>query len=154
MKHQIKSLVICILIPIFVGILSSILSKGGMELFSQLNKPPFSPPGWLFPIVWTILYIMMGIASYLIYISYSYKKDQALLIYTLQLFVNFFWSIFFFRFEWYFFSFIWIILLILFVILTISLFYPISKLSAYLLIPYLLWIIFAGYLNFGIYLLN
>lgn len=127
-----------------------------MEAFGQLNKPPLAPPGYLFPIVWTVLYTLMGIASYLILSSDASKEEihNALFVYGLQLGVNFFWSIFFFNLEWYFFSFFWLLLLWSFILYTIVLFYRISKPAAYLLIPYLLWVTFAGYLNLGIAILN
>lgn len=121
--------------------------------YSSLIKPPLSPPSITFPIMWTIIYILMGI-SYLIFKNnnfYTLKEDK---IYYLQLFVNLLWSIFFFIFKWYFFTIIWTILLLILVIYLIYLFYNKNKLSAYLNIPYLLWLIFATYLTIGIYILN
>lgn len=121
--------------------------------YSSLIKPPLSPPSITFPIVWTIIYILMGI-SYLIFKNnsfYTLKEDK---IYYLQLFVNLLWSIFFFIFKWYFFTIIWTILLLILVIYLIYLFYNENKLSAYLNIPYLIWLIFATYLTIGIYILN
>lgn len=151
-----KTFFICIAISLLVGGISALLSRNSMETFQQLNKPPLSPPGFLFPIVWTVLYILMGIASYLIVTANENKQQikAALILYGLQLFVNFWWSIFFFNFEWYFFSFIWLLLLWLLIYFTIQVFYPISKTAGYLMIPYLLWVTFAGYLNFFIFLLN
>ncbi len=156
MQSKIKNLLISTAIPLIVGIAAGLLTRGSMEAFSQLNKPPLSPPGILFPIVWTILYTLMGIASYLVYTSDSpeSEKNTALVIYFVQLAVNFFWSIFFFNLEWYTFSFFWLVLLWILIIYTIRLFHPISKAAAYLLIPYLLWVTFAGYLNLGIAALN
>jgi len=151
-----KALIIAIAIPLLVGTLAAFLTRDSMAQFMQLNKPPLSPPGILFPIVWTILYALMGIASYLVYSSNEKQEDiyDALSVYTLQLFVNFFWSIIFFNLEWYLFAFFWLLLLWALILYTILLFYKISKPAAYLLIPYLLWVTFAGYLNLGIYLLN
>lgn len=156
MQSKIKTFIFFTAIPLLVGIVASLLTRGSMEAFAQLNKPPLSPPGILFPIVWTILYTLMGIASYLVYTSGTTKEEvnNALLIYFLQLAVNFFWSIFFFNFEWYIFSFFWLVLLWVLIFYTIRLFYPISNTAAYLLIPYLLWVTFAGYLNLGIAALN
>ena len=150
-----KSLLISIAIPLIVGFASGFLSGNNMMSFSQLNKPPLSPPGWLFPIVWTILYILMGISFYLI-VNQKNSMDisSAVYIYFIQLIINFFWSIFFFRFEWYLFSFLWLVLLWMSLLLMIILFYRISPLSAYIQIPYLFWVTFAGYLNLSIYLLN
>lgn len=127
-----------------------------MEAFQALDQPPLSPPGWLFPVVWTILYLLMGIAAGLVAVSDAKGTyiDTALIVYYLQLAVNFFWPIFFFRLEWLLFSFFWLVLLWLLILLTIKLFYRVSKPAAYLMIPYLLWVTFAGYLNLSIYLLN
>lgn len=146
----------CIAIPLAVGAVSGLLSGGGMRIFKTLEKPPLSPPGWVFPIVWTILYILLGMASFLILTSEANSQDisKALAIYFYQLIVNFLWPIFFFDFRWYLFSFFWLVLLWVFIIIMIIYFYCISKTAAYLLIPYLLWVTFAGYLNIGIWWLN
>ena len=156
MKKRLDILALCIAIPLFVGTISGYITRNSMEVFQQLNKPPLSPPGWLFPIVWTILFILMGIASYLVIVSGENQKDinKAITVYAIQLIVNFFWSIFFFNFGWYLFSFLWLVLLWVLIIITIILFYRISKPAAYLKIPYLFWVTFAGYLNLSIYLLN
>ena len=156
MKINYKLLIICITIPLAVGSLSGFISARAMDSFSQLNQPPFSPPGFLFPIVWTILYILMGIASYLVLTSgqSQTKIKDAMITYGLQLFFNFFWSIIFFNLEWYMFAFVWLVVLWVLIFNTIISFYEISKTAAYLLIPYLIWVTFAGYLNLGIYLLN
>ena len=138
MKIRWKTLFVCILIPLAVGSLSALITRNGMEAFALVNKPALSPPNWLFPIVWTLLYTLMGFASYLIYTS-KRPSQQALAAYGLQLIVNFFWSIFFFNLQWYLFSFIWLVLLWLLILYTIKQFYPISKPASYLLIPYLLW---------------
>lgn len=156
MKINYKTLILCIAIPLAVGGLAGLLTSNSMETFSMLNKPALSPPGFLFPIVWTILYVLMGIASYLVVTSNATPKQirSALTYYGIQLAINFFWSIFFFNFEWYLFSFLWLLFLWVMIVNTIISFYEISKLSAYLLVPYLLWVTFAGYLNLSIYLLN
>ena len=152
MKINYKLLTICIIIPLAVGSLSGYISASAMDSFRMLNKPPLSPPGFLFPIVWTILYILMGIASYLVLTSGQSKTK--IITYGLQLFFNLFWSIIFFNLEWYMFAFVWLVVLWVLIFNTIISFYEISKTAAYLLIPYLLWVTFAGYLNLGIYLLN
>lgn len=156
MNTKIKTLLICIAIPLLVGGLSGFLTRDSMEMFSMINKPPLSPPGILFPIVWTVLYTFMGVASYLILTSNSSAGQikEALFVYALQLGINFFWSIFFFNNEWYLFSFFWLVLLWIFILRTILLFLPLSKTAGYLMIPYLLWVTFAGYLNLGIWWLN
>lgn len=153
MKIKNKSLlIICILIPLAVGSLSSLFSGNMME--PAFTKVPLSPPAFLFPIVWTVLYILMGISSYLIVMSGSPLAPKALRVYTLQLFFNFFWSILFFRFSMYLLAFLWLLALIYLIIWMIRLFYEIEPLAAYLQIPYLLWCIFAAYLNFMIYKAN
>lgn len=156
MKIKIGTLVTSIALPLLVGGLSALLSGGGMQAFGEVQKPPLSPPGWLFPVVWTILYTLMGIASYLVKTSGADEDEifRAQTVYGYQLVVNFFWSIFFFRFEWYLFSFFWLLLLWVLIFVTIRQFYQISKPAAYLLIPYLVWVTFAGYLNLGIWYLN
>ncbi len=156
MQSKTKTFLFFTAIPLLVGIIAGLLTRDSMETFSSLNKPPLSPPGILFPIVWTILYTLMGIASFLVYTSGKEKEEinSALTIYFLQLAVNFFWSIFFFNLEWYIFSFFWLVLLWVLIFYTIRLFYPISNTAAYLLIPYLFWVTFAGYLNLGIAALN
>ncbi|MDE6253637.1 MAG: tryptophan-rich sensory protein [Lachnospiraceae bacterium] len=154
MKIKNKSaLIIAILIPIAVGTLSALFS-GRMSLYSTINKPQISPPGYIFPIVWIILYILMGISSYLIYESDNSNTRNALRTYALQLFFNFWWSIIFFRFSLYLFSFLWLLALIALIAIMIYQFYQINQLSSYLQIPYLLWCLFAAYLNFMIYRLN
>ncbi len=156
MKIKWKSLLVSIAIPLAVGGLSAFLTRDAMMDFELLVKPPLSPPGWLFPVVWTILYALMGISSYIIYQSDGNEilKRSALSAYALQLFFNFFWSIIFFNMKNYLFAFIWLILLVLAIVATMLRFKRISDTAFYLLIPYLIWCIFALYLNFGIYLLN
>ncbi|MBE5889245.1 MAG: tryptophan-rich sensory protein [Lachnospiraceae bacterium] len=156
MKINKRLLFICIAIPVIVGIVSALLTRNSMELFQSIDKPPLAPPGWLFPVVWTILYILMGISSYLILQSGESQEEirKALTIYGYQLVVNFLWPTFFFNFGWYFFSFLWLVLLWVLVLIMILRFKDISKLAAYMNIPYLVWLTFAGYLNLGIWILN
>lgn len=151
-KINYKLLIINIIIPLLVGIIGSIL--GNPNNFEMINKPEFSPPAIIFPIVWTILYVLMGISAYIVISNDDTNKKQAYIIYILQLIVNGLWSLFFFRFGWYLFSFFWIILLIILVIIMIDSFYKINKTAGYLQIPYLIWLIFASILNLSIYLLN
>ena len=156
MKINKRLLFICIAIPVIVGIVSALLTRNSMELFQSIDKPPLAPPGWLFPVVWTILYVLMGISSYLILQSGESQEEirKALTIYGYQLVVNFLWPTFFFNFGWYFFSFLWLVLLWVLVLIMILRFKNISKLAAYMNIPYLVWLTFAGYLNLGIWILN
>lgn len=153
MKQNNKSaLIISILIPLAVGSISSFLSRNMMP--ASFIQTPLSPPAFLFPIVWTILYILMGISTYMIYTSQSPDAPKALFTYGLQLFFNFFWSILFFRFSLYLPAFFWLLAMILLIIVMIRQFYKISPLAAYLQIPYLLWCLFAAVLNFMIYMAN
>ena len=155
-KFNFISLIKNILLPLAGGALIGFLTRNGMEVYNTMKKPVFTPPSIVFPIVWTILYTLMGISAYLVANGNAapIDKAKAIAIYTYKLAVNFLWSIFFFNFEWYLFSFVWIILLWILVFLMIRSFFRISKLAAYLNIPYLLWITFAAYLNFGIWFLN
>lgn len=155
LKIQWKKLIVCIAIPLAVGGLSALLTRGSMDDFEAVAKPPLAPPGWLFPVVWTILFVLMGIASYIVLVSdREYKTQAALRVYALQLIFNFFWSLIFFNLKAYLFSFIWLVALWLLILLTTKRFYKISKPAGYLLIPYIIWVTFAGYLNFGIFILN
>ena len=146
----------CIAVPLLVGVVSAFLARGGMEMFETIVKPPLSPPNWLFPVVWTILYILMGISSYLILTSGAEQEkiEKAISIYGYQLVVNFLWPTFFFNLQWYLFSFFWLLLLWLLVFQMIRKFAEIDKRAALLNLPYLIWITFAGYLNLGIWWLN
>lgn len=154
MKIKNKStLIISILIPLAIGAISALFS-GNMSEYMTLNKPPLSPPPFIFPVIWTILYILMGISSYIVFISENHNKNKALRVYSIQLFFNFFWSILFFKFSMYLLAFIWLVVLIFLISIMIYRFYKISPLSAYLQVPYLIWCIFAAYLNFMIYKLN
>ncbi|MBQ9142852.1 MAG: tryptophan-rich sensory protein [Lachnospiraceae bacterium] len=156
MKIDKRLLAICIALPLLVGGVAALLTRGSMQVFETVNKPPLSPPGWLFPVAWTILYTLMGIATYLMLTAEAEKQEKvrALSVYIYQLIVNFLWPTFFFNFQWYLFSFLWLVLLWVLVLITLLRYYNISKPAGYLLIPYLVWLTFAGYLNFGIWLLN
>jgi len=148
-----NTFLMAVLIPIAVGIFSALLSQN-MSQYSTLNKPPLSPPGFLFPIIWFLLYILMGISSYLIYEADSPYRQDALRIYALQLFFNFMWSILFFRFSFRFVAFLWLLVLIFLIVKMICQFYQVNPYAAYLQIPYLIWCVFAAYLNFMFFVLN
>ena len=147
-----KKIIIFILIPLLVGFIGNILGNSNMG-FDSINKPVFTPPGIVFPIVWTILYILMGISSYIVY-KYDKNNSNALTIYGIQLFFNMTWTLFFFNFKLYLFSFIWLIILLVLVIVMTYKFYKINKVSGLIQIPYILWLIFASILNYGVFLLN
>lgn len=155
LKSNVKSLIIAILIPLIGGIIVSLLTRNGVQYYANnLIKPGFAPPNILFPIVWTILYILMGYSSYLIYNSMSEHKTTCLIIYGLNLFLNFMWPIIFFNLQARLFAFLFIILLDIVVGYMIYCFYGISKKAGLLNIPYLIWLIFATILNFSVYILN
>lgn len=155
MKTNRKKLIICLAIPLAVGGLAALLS-GGMGTYKDLNQPPLSPPGWVFPIVWSILYLLMGYASYRILTSGADRDTirKALTFYFIQLVLNFLWPLVFFGLQWYFAAFILLLVLWVFIYLTMFTFGKIDDTAGNLLIPYLLWVTFAGYLNVGVALLN
>lgn len=155
-KVHIGALIIALFIPLAVGGISAALSAEGMAAYGNMNKPPLSPPAWLFPVAWTILYLMMGLASYFIFVSESSfgSKSLPLIAYAVQLAMNFMWSIVFFKWGNYLLAFIWLMIMWGLVIWGAILFSRISRLAACLLIPYILWLTFAAYLNMGAYILN
>lgn len=156
MKIKIKPLVVALILPLVTGGLASLLSRGRMDLFETVEKPPLSPPAWLFPVAWTILYVLMGVASYRVFTARaaSAEKNRALLFYGIQLAFNFFWTLIFFNLGAYWFAFVWLAALLALIVVTTVKFYGIDRPAAYLMLPYLLWVTFAGYLNLGIALLN
>ena len=140
------------LLPIIGGAIVGLITSGYMD-YQDMVKPPLSPPGIVFPIVWTILYILMGI-SYFLATKNNENNKELDQIYLLQLLVNFMWPIIFFVLKMYFTAFLWIILLLILVIVMIKELLKVNKVSGYLQIPYLIWLLFATYLNLGITLLN
>lgn len=151
MKNFLKSAFI-VAIPILVGALSGFLIRNNVYIYDILIKPPFSLPANLFSVVWSILYLLMGV-SLLLYLKSDYSPDGVTL-FAFQLLLNFFWSIVFFNFRAFLAAFILLVVLFVFVALTVSTFYKTQKISGILLIPYLLFLIYAGYLSFGVWFLN
>lgn len=151
-----KLYVLWILLVEAVGGLSGWLSRDGMRLYSQtVTQPPLSPPMILFPIVWTILYALMGIGAARIWISAeSPERSRGLNLFVAQLVVNFFWSLIYFNLQAFGFAFLWLLLLWSLVAWMIITFYKTDKLAALLQIPYLLWLTFAAYLNFAVWIIN
>lgn len=141
-----------ILLPVAIGGIVGLIISGSID-YNTLAKPVLSPPSIAFPIVWTILYIIMGISYGILKSKQNVDKGVKNIYYT-QLIVNALWSIIFFTFKWRLFAFIWIVLLDILVIIMIKRFYEKNKLAGILQIPYLIWTLFATYLNFGVYLLN
>ena len=139
-----------------VGVLAGFLIRRGVEIYGLTTaKPPLSPPDWVFPVVWTILYALMGISAARIWkLKDSAEKRRSVNLFIIQLAVNFFWPLFFFNLQAYGFALVWLVLLWIFVLLLILNNRKLDKYAAYLLIPYLIWLSFAVYLNAGVYLLN
>ncbi len=153
-RINIKALIVFILIPLAVGALSGYISMSGEQV--EYISPSFAPPDYVFPIVWTILYILMGIASYRVWMKRcSINYDQmALILYFIQLIFNFFWPIIFFKYGMFRFAFVWLLVLLVLVILTTIKFFQIDKKAGWLMIPYIIWLAFASILNYNIIKLN
>lgn len=157
LRKKIKPYLIGIAIPLAVGGLSALLSGGGMDFYDTITPPPFAPPAILFPIVWSILYILMGISSVLVYLHRERNPEAArdgLGLYAASLVVNFFYSILLFRLRLFFFSFLWILLLLVLVCAYTLKYARVIRSAALCQIPYILWTLFAAILTFAIYLLN
>ena len=148
LKKRTKTLLTCLAVPLGVGAVSGFLTQGSMDTFEKLNQPPLAPPGWVFPVVWLILYALMGIAAYRIYMKDP--KAEVLKLYLIQLAVNFLWPILFFNFGWQLFAVVWLLLLWYLVFVMIKEFAKIDEGAAKLMIPYLIWLTFASYLNIAI----
>ena len=153
-KFNVTGLLISIAVSLGVGVLSGLITLGSFDTYSNLQQPALAPPGWLFPVVWTVLYILMGISAYLVYISDNEQKYIGLAVYGLQLIFNFLWSIIFFNLGHPLFAFVWLVILWILIVAMIISFYKVNPTAGLLQIPYLLWVTFAGYLNLSIYLLN
>ena len=149
---MIKTLIVNLIISLGVGGLSSFLTRDSMDVYSSIILPPFAPPSYLFPIVWAVLYVLMAISATIIY--EKSPRSKSLVIYALQLFVNFIWPLLFFNGRMFSAAFICLMILWFLVIWMILEFYKTDKLAAYLQIPYLLWLTFAAVLNFSIFVLN
>ena len=148
MWKKIRPYVISVVIALAVGGISALLTMNNMDLYSKIEQPALAPPPWLFPVVWTILYVLMGIGAALVYNRKDFKPEEtrnALIIYAVNLALNFFWSIIFFNLEAYLFAFIWLVALWIVIIAMIISFRKVSPVAAYLQIPYLIWVTFAGY---------
>ena len=151
---NLKRLLIALAVPLAVGGLSAFASGSFSEQYAVVNKPPLSPPGWIFPVVWTLLYIAMGYASYLVMTVGGRDAKDALTVYYIQLVLNFLWPILFFRFRLYTFAIFELILLIAAVTVMVIRFSHVDERAGYLTLPYLIWLCFAFYLNIGVAVLN
>ncbi len=155
MKENWRPYVVALLFTLGGGALSGWLTRDGTQMYATMQKPPLSPPGWLFPVVWTILYTLMAVGIALVYNrSSGTTRRRALRIYAAQLLVNLLWPVLFFVAEAYFFAFLWLLLLLALVLWMTVVFYSVYPPAGLLQLPYILWLCFAGYLNFAVFLLN
>lgn len=158
MKSKLRPglLAFAIVLPLCIGGISAMLTGDMMKEYFFLNKPPLSPPGWMFPVVWAILYVMMGLASYLVMTSGADRSliVKALVFYGIQLALNFFWSILFFNCSLYLWAFVELLAMWAAIIVTTLFFFRASTPAGVMMIPYILWSTFAAYLNFAVYKLS
>ena len=158
MKSNIKwkPLLLALALPLAVGGFSAFLTRDGMKAFQALQQPPLSPPAWLFPVVWTVLYLSMGLASYWVWTSgvSGQRRERALTVYGLSLAANFLWPILFFTVQAWMSAFLLLLVLWILVGVCVLLFGAIDPRAGKLMVPYLVWLTFAAYLNLGIWLLN
>ena len=152
-KINIKALVICIAIPLAVGGLAALITGAGSDFYETIKRPALSPPSWLFPVVWTVLYILMGVSSYLIW-ERGERGRSALTVYGAQLALNFVWSLVFFNAKAFLAAGIIIVVLWVLIAVMLGMFYRVRRSAAYLQIPYFLWVTFATYLTWSIFYLN
>lgn len=155
-KHKLLSIAFYVISAELVGGISALITGTFSDFFLNNQKPPLLPPAWLFPVVWVILYALMGYSAYLISSANvpAYRKNKALAVYFLQLIFNFSWSIVFFRFQL-----LWggaavIIILLLLIAVMIAVFHKIDKKAALINLPYLMWVAFATYLNVATAVIN
>ncbi len=156
LKQNGRSLAICLAVPLAVGAAAALLTMGGMGDYASMAKPPLSPPAWVFPVAWTALYLLMGLASWQITGANASEdqKQMALSLYAVQLAANFLWPLLFFGLGRYFLAFLWLLVLLLLVLLTWRQFRRLDRRAGALLVPYVLWLCFAVYLNLGVVVLN
>ncbi len=159
-RFSLPKLLLCVAIPLAVGGVSAFLTRNSYGTYDSLQKPPGSPPAWLFPIVWTVLYVLMGIASYLVWQkklqspATAPEVESALNLYTVQLALNFFWPLVFFNKGAFLGAFIVLAVMFVFIISAFFAFLKLKSAAGYLLVPYILWTAYAGYLNLGVFILN
>lgn len=156
MKHKYLRLAACIAMPLILGGISALAVKGSMAEYAMIEQPPLSPPGWLFPAAWSVLYVLMGAASYIVLCSGAplYERRSALKLYAVQLVVNVLWPPIFFGLGLYLAALLWLALLWVLALITALRFRRVSRPAACLLAPYIVWLTFAAYLNLGVWLLN
>jgi tryptophan-rich sensory protein len=149
-----KPLVVSLAISLGVGVLSAVITGSSMDTYKTLNQPPLAPPGWVFPVIWTILYVCMGLAAYKVWAVNGPGRNGALGLYAAQLVFNFFWTVIFFNAGLYGIALLWLLVLWVLIILTCKSFYDQTHPAGYLLLPYIAWVTFAAYLNAGVWWLN
>lgn len=153
---NIKNLVLSIVLPVAVGLLARAFTRNSSGIYSALLKPVLAPPAWVFGVVWPVLYVLMGIAAFLVMqaVTFDTQKSRAMWLYYIQLIVNFFWPLIFFNLQMYGFAFLWLLILLLLVIMTALAFYNVRRIAGWLLVAYIAWLSFAGYLNYMVWMLN
>ena len=153
MRIYAKKLAVALALPLLVGGLAGFLIRNSVEAYAAFDKPALSPPAVLFPIVWTILYILMGVASYLVWAE-GKEPLAALTVYGVQLLFNFVWPLLFFNAHLFGVAFFWLLALLALVIATTVLFFRQNRTAGFLMLPYLAWLAFASYLNYAVWMLN
>ena len=155
-KKAILTYAVCIAVPLLTGAVSALLTKNSMDIYAELKTPPLSPPSFLFPVVWTLLYVLMGVGCGMIFEYRKTSKDaeKGLYYYAASLVFNFVWSILFFNLRMFLPSFLWLLMMLYLIVRTVLCYFRVSRPAAYLQIPYMIWVVFAGYLSAGIYFLN
>ena len=146
--------ILCLAVPLGVGAIAAWIIQPSQDIYNTLNLPAFAPPGWLFGVVWPILYTLMGISVFIIVMQEHQMKSRSVVIFLTQLFFNFLWPIAFFTWQLFLFSSVWLLVLIGLIALMIIDFYKTNKWAGILQVPYLLWSIFACILNFTIFFMN
>lgn len=150
LKINFKHLAISLAISLGSGFLGWFLTKDGMMDYNDFYKPLLAPPGWIFPVVWTILYTLMGVAAYMVYETGDIRRENALTLHVCQLLATIGWTLLFFGFKAFVFAFVWLVILWVLVFFTIKQFAAIKSVTGRILIPYIIWITFAAYLNLAI----
>ncbi|UNZ00140.1 tryptophan-rich sensory protein [Zhouia spongiae] len=156
-KRLVRNIIICVLVCLLTGLFASMATQSSVDTwYHSLNKPPFTPPDWLFAPVWIVLYILMGIAAGIVWSHGFYHKwvKTAMYHFVFQLLLNAMWSIVFFGFKKPLWGFLVILTLLVLIVLTIKWFKVVNRKAAYMLIPYFIWVCFAAILNFEVWRLN
>jgi len=154
MKKSVRFLLLSLAVPLILGALAGLLTLEGLDQYAQLNRPAAAPAQRLFPLILNALYLLMGVSAWLVWKSQAPETKAGLLLYAVQLAVAFIWLLLFFTARAYLLSLLWLLLLLAAVIAMIALFYQVSKIAAWLQAPYLLWLLFAAYLNLALWLFN